>query len=126
MTSFCKENANLFQIHYSSIDRMTCKSSHIVIEITRSNHMHKQALQLNGHLTKISTALAHSLFLLLTIRIDAAGKTRSKTRTLEKSKVDATGGKAESLPFWTFDGSSTGQVSTKNRTRGMFRVPFSV
>lgn len=43
-------------------------------------------------------------------RIDAAGKTRSKTRTLERKKVEAANSKAESLPSWTFDGSSTGQV----------------
>lgn len=44
-------------------------------------------------------------------RIDADGKTRSKTRTLEKSKIDNASGKLhESLPSWTFDGSSTGQV----------------
>lgn len=52
------------------------------------------------------------MFVLL--RIDAAGKTRSKTRTLERKKVEAAGSKAESLPFWTFDGSSTGQVPELN------------
>lgn len=43
--------------------------------------------------------------------IDAIGKTRSKTRTLEKAKIDsATGPLYKSLPLWTFDGSSTGQA----------------
>lgn len=51
------------------------------------------------------------------LRIDAAGKTRSKTRTLERKKVEAAGSKAESLPFWTFDGSSTGQVTEWNPTQ---------
>eukprot|EP01041_Mallomonas_annulata_P010674 gene10674-22277_t len=40
------------------------------------------------------------------IWIDAAGKTRSKTRTLEKSAAKD----LSKLPKWTFDGSSTGQA----------------
>jgi glutamine synthetase len=44
--------------------------------------------------------------------IDAAGKTRSKTRTLEKSRLDKAGDGPlwKALPNWTFDGSSTGQA----------------
>lgn len=43
--------------------------------------------------------------------IDAAGKTRSKTRTLDKSRVEgAEGEQWRALPHWTFDGSSTGQA----------------
>lgn len=36
--------------------------------------------------------------------VDAEGNTRSKTRTLDASKVKS----VESLPKWNFDGSSTG------------------
>ena len=43
--------------------------------------------------------------------IDAVGKTRSKTRTIEKSRIaKITGPLWEGLPEWTFDGSSTGQA----------------
>ena len=43
--------------------------------------------------------------------IDAAGKTRSKTRSLDKSRVEgAEGEQWRALPHWTFDGSSTGQA----------------
>jgi glutamine synthetase len=43
--------------------------------------------------------------------IDADGKTRSKSRTLDKATVESTKGAIlESLPLWTFDGSSTGQA----------------
>lgn len=46
-------------------------------------------------------------------RIDADGKTRSKTRTLPKSRIERAKDEskiAEILPSWTFDGSSTGQA----------------
>jgi glutamine synthetase len=46
-------------------------------------------------------------------RIDADGKTRSKTRTLPKSRIERAKDEsqiASILPSWTFDGSSTGQA----------------
>lgn len=43
------------------------------------------------------------------IWIDAVGKTRSKSRTLDKIKFENIPG-PEKLPSWTFDGSSTGQA----------------
>jgi len=44
------------------------------------------------------------------IWIDAEGKTRSKGRTIEKSKIDFSKPVHESLPNWNYDGSSTGQA----------------
>ena len=46
-------------------------------------------------------------------RIDADGKTRSKTRTLPKTRIERAKDEsqiASILPSWTFDGSSTGQA----------------
>jgi glutamine synthetase len=57
--------------------------------------------------------------------VDADGNTRSKTRTLESSKVDG----VESLPKWNFDGSSTNQAPGDDsevilKPQRIFRDPF--
>jgi len=57
--------------------------------------------------------------------VDAAGNTRSKTRTLPAAKAE----KVESLPKWNFDGSSTGQAPGDDsevilRPCRIFKDPF--
>lgn len=57
--------------------------------------------------------------------VDAAGNTRSKTRTLSKSKTES----VETLPTWNFDGSSTDQAPGDDsevilRPCRIFRDPF--
>ena len=57
--------------------------------------------------------------------VDAAGNTRSKTRTLDAKKAKS----VEDLPKWIFDGSSTGQAPGDDsevilRPCRIFRDPF--
>ena len=57
--------------------------------------------------------------------VDAAGNTRSKTRTLDAKKAKS----VEDLPKWNFDGSSTGQAPGDDsevilRPCRIFRDPF--
>jgi Glutamine synthetase, beta-Grasp domain len=57
--------------------------------------------------------------------VDAAGNTRSKTRTLPAAKAES----VESLPKWNFDGSSTGQAPGDDsevilRPCRIFKDPF--
>ena len=71
-----------------------------------------------------SLPLSPTLFRAEYIWIDAAGKTRSKTRTLPTSKSDL-----KSLPLWNFDGSSTGQAPGDDsevilNPRATYRDPF--
>lgn len=57
--------------------------------------------------------------------VDAAGNTRSKTRTLTPDRVES----VEKLPKWNYDGSSTGQAPGDDsevilKPQRIFRDPF--